>query len=56
MKQARQFEWHLRLDMRRQGLNLKALLASGSFGSVYKATKVKGIRGACCVKIPLNLE
>lgn len=56
MKQARQFEWHLKFDMRRQGLKLGARLGFGSYGSAYKATGPKDIKGALCVKIPLNLN
>ena len=53
---AKQFEYHVKIDMKRQRLTLGAQLGSGTFGSVYKASEAKGIRGALCVKIPHNLE
>ena len=54
--QATQFEYHLKEDMWSQGLKLGPRLATGGYGSCYKAAGTKSVRGPLCVKIPLNLE
>ena len=53
---AKQFEHHLRQDMRQQGLELGSRLGHGGYGVAYKARATKGVRGPLCVKIPLQLD
>ena len=56
IKQAEQFDFHLRFDMNKQGLKLGAQLGRGTYGTAYKATRINSGKGTVCVKIPLNLE
>ena len=53
---AKQFEHHLRQNMRQQGLELGPRIGNGGFGVVYKAMTTRGARRSLCVKIPLGLE
>ena len=56
MKLAGQFDYHLKLDMINKGLRLGARIGTGSYGTTFKATGTKSVKGPLCVKIPINLE
>ena len=53
---AKQFEYHLRQNMRLQGLQLGPRMGSGGFGVAYQSCRPRDTRTLLCVKVSMELK